>query len=147
MDNCVFCASSDISNIRLIARNELAWAFPTNIPITPGHTLVCPVRHVEKFEDLTEGEKTAIFDLAAKIKNALKELFGAEGFHEAWNEGKVAGQSVPHFHLHIVPRKQGDEGITEYEPRKFLYRPGSRETTPEEELKVVAKQIKEAIEK
>jgi len=130
---------------RKITGNDLAWAFPTNIPITPGHTIVCPVRHVEKFEELTEDEKTAIFELSLKIKKALKKLFGAEGFHYAWNEGKVAGQSVPHFHLHIVPRKQGDEGITEYEPRNFLYRPGSRETTPEEELKAVAAQIRHFI--
>jgi histidine triad (HIT) family protein len=144
--DCVYCSLSDIKE-RTIVKNDLAWAFPTNIPITPGHTLVCPVRHAEKFEDLTKKEKEAIFDLATKIKIALKELFGAEGFHEVWNEGKIAGQSVPHFHLHIVPRKQGDEGITEYEPRKFLYRPGSRETTPEAELRVVAEEIKRAIEK
>jgi histidine triad (HIT) family protein len=143
--NCVFCTSPDISNVRQIARNDLAFAFPTNIPITPGHTIICPVRHVEKFEELTDDERVAIFELTAKIKSALKKVFGAEGFHHAWNEGKVAGQSVPHFHLHIVPRKQGDEGITEYEPRKFLYRPGSRETTPEAELKDIAEQIRGAI--
>jgi len=68
-----------------------------------------------------------------------------KGFHHAWNEEKVAGQSIPHFHLHIVPRKQGDEGITEYEPRKFLYRPGSRETTPEKELQAITLQIKEKL--
>jgi histidine triad (HIT) family protein len=147
MNDCVFCTSPDISNIRSIVRNYLVQAFPTNIPITPGHTIICPVRHVEKFEELTADERTAIFELTLKIKKALKTSFGAEGFHFAWNEGKVAGQSVPHFHLHVVPRRQGDEGITEYEPRKFLYRPGSRETTPEAELKGIAAQIKEALEK
>ena len=147
MNDCAFCASPDITNVRLIARDDLVQAFPTNIPITPGHTIICPVRHVEKFEELTADEKSAIFELALKIKKALIELFGAEGFHYAWNEGKIAGQSVPHFHLHVVPRKQGDEGITEYEPRKFLYRPGSRETTSEAELKVVAAQIKEELGK
>ncbi len=144
--DCVYCSSPDIQ-ARAITKNDLAWAFPTNIPITPGHVLICPVRHVEKFEELTDQEKAAIFELASKIKEALKKLFGAEGFHHAWNEGKIAGQSVPHFHLHIVPRKQGDEGIAEYEPRKFLYRPGSREATPEAELRSVAEQIKEIIKK
>ena len=144
--DCVYCSLPEIKERTIIA-NDFAWAFPTNIPITPGHTLVCPVRHVEKFEDLTKEEREAIFGLATRIKIVLKELFKAEGFHEAWNEGKVAGQSVPHFHLHIVPRKQGDEGITEYEPRKFLYRPGSRENTPEEELKVIAEEIKKVIGK
>ena len=77
------------------------------------------------------------------MKTVLKNLFDAEGFHHVWNEGAVAGQSIPHLHLHIVPRKNGDVGITEYEPRKFLYRPGSRESTPEDELRVVAEQIKD----
>jgi histidine triad (HIT) family protein len=142
MTDCVYCTSPEIQN-RAIFRDGLVWAFPTNIPITPGHILICPIRHVSRFEDLTQGEKNAIFNLAVKMKTALKKLFGAEGFHHVWNEAKVAGQSIPHFHLHIVPRKQGDEGIAEYEPRKFLYRPGSRETTPENELQAVSKQIKE----
>ncbi len=87
-------------------------------------------------------ERNAIFELSTKIKTALAKLFGAEGFHHVWNENKAAGQSIPHFHLHIVPRKAGDEGITEYEPRKFLYRPGSREKTPEAELKALSEQIR-----
>lgn len=60
----------------------------------------------------------------------------------AWNEGGVAGQTVPHLHMHLVPRKQGDEGITEYEPRKFLYRPGSRAESPVEEIREIAKLLK-----
>lgn len=144
MIGCTFCDSPEIRD-RAIVRGEFAWAFPTNIPITPGHTLICPVRHVQTFEELTQDERVALFDLAAKVKGALRKQFGAEGFNHAWNENKVAGQSVPHLHLHIVPRKKGDTGITEYEPRKFLYSPGSRETTPENELKVVAEQIREAL--
>jgi histidine triad (HIT) family protein len=140
MTECVYCTLPEIK-ARTIKSDELAWAFLTNIPITPGHTLVAPVRHVQKFEELTTEERVAIFKLMTEIKAALRELFGAEGFHHAWNEEKIAGQSIPHFHLHIVPRKQGDEGITEYEPRKFLYHPGSRETTPEAELQAISKQI------
>jgi len=144
MNDCVYCTLPEIK-ARTVKRNGLARAFLTNIPVTPGHMLVCPVRHVQKFEELTDDEKKAIFDLMAEIKMALREVFGAEGFNHAWNEEKLAGQSIPHFHLHVVPRKQGDEGITEYEPRKFLYRPGSREATPEAELQAIARQISEKL--
>jgi diadenosine tetraphosphate (Ap4A) HIT family hydrolase len=143
---CVYCELPEIK-IRTVVENGLAWAFPTNIPITPGHMLVVPKRCVAKYEDLTADERSAIEDLRAKIVTALKKLFGAEGFNYAWNEGVMAGQAVPHFHLHIVPRKVGDEGIYEYDPRKFLYRPGSREKTPEEELDVIAEEIRSAIER
>lgn len=145
MKECVFCTLPEIKE-RQIVENDLAWAFLTNIPITPGHTLVVPKRCVAKYEDLTNEERVAIEDLRMKIVKALTKLYGAEGFNIAWNVNKMAGQSVPHFHLHIVPRKEGDEGIYEYEPRKFLYRPGSRATTPENELKEVSFEIKDAIE-
>ena len=79
---------------------------------------------------MTDEEIKAIFDLRLQLKKALTKILGAEGFNYAWNEGKLAGQSVPHFHLHILPRKEGDTGITKYEPREFLYRPGSREESP-----------------
>jgi histidine triad (HIT) family protein len=130
---------------RGISENETAWAFLTNIPITPGHSLVSPKRVVETMEELTKEELIDIFALAALVKDSLRKSFGAEGFNFAWNEGEKYGQSVPHFHLHIVPRTPGDEGISEYEPRKFLYRPGSREPSPEAELSAIAKQIRQNI--
>lgn len=139
---CPFCTIEATRN-RSIAENEHAWSFPTNIPVTPGHTLIVPRRCVPKFNDLTEEEMLAIFNLKQKITKALEKTFGSEGFNFAWNENEIGGQSVPHFHLHIVPRKEGDKGIYEYDPRKFLYRPGSREKSPEDELTAVAKLIRE----
>lgn len=127
---------------RKIAENETAWAFLTNIPVTPGHALVLPKRVVESAEELTPQELSDIFSLTSLIKNALRKTFKAEGFNFAWNEGKEYGQSVPHFHLHVVPRSPADKGITEYEPRKFLYRPGSREESPESELAAIATNIR-----
>ena len=144
MKNCVFCAGPEIRE-REIFRDNLVFVFPTNIPITPGHTLICPTRCVATFDELTADEVRSLFAMRGCIANALRKAFGAEGFHFAWNEGEAAGQSVPHFHLHIVPRKTGDAGITEYEPRKFLYRSGSREPSLEKELQAVAKEIKSAL--
>ena len=141
---CAYCEIPEIKE-RAIVKNDLAWAFPTNIPIVPGHFLIAPVRCVAKFEDLTIEERAAIFDLLSQLTKALTKTFGAKGFNYAWNEGKLAGQSVPHFHLHVLPRKEGDAGITEYEPRQFLYRPGSREETPEAELKAVSELIKKEL--
>jgi diadenosine tetraphosphate (Ap4A) HIT family hydrolase len=84
--------------------------------------------------------------LEAIVKEGLRRAYGAEGFNCAYNEGKNYGQSVPHFHLHVVPRTPGDNGISEYEPRKFLYRPGSREASPEAELAAVARELKQSID-
>lgn len=142
---CVYCEFPEIKERGEVASNELAWVFPTNIPIVPGHMLIVPKRCVAKIKDMTKEEIEAIFDLRSKLEIALTELFDAEGFNYAWNEGKLAGQSVPHFHLHMLPRKTGDDGITKYDPRKFLYRPGSREATQKDELQAIAEMIKNKI--
>ncbi len=141
MNTCLFCKSKDIES-RIIASNTFAFVFPTNIPIVPGHILICPKKHHQTLNDLTKNEIRAIFDLQKKLKKALIKTFKAEGFNYAWNENPVAGQNVRHFHLHMLPRKKGDTGITRYEPRKFLYRPGARKISPEAELVAVAKRIK-----
>lgn len=141
---CAYCEIPEIKE-RKIIDNDLAWAFPTNIPIVPGHVLISPKRCVAKYDDLSVEEKAAIEDLRLKICTALKKVFLAEGFNFAWNEGKNSGQSVPHFHLHVLPRKEGDSGVYEYEPRKFLYRPGEREASPEEELRQISKLIADAV--
>lgn len=140
----IFIESREIQN-RIIASNELAFAFPTNIPITPGHVLICPKRVVRTVYELTTEEISKMFELMRTLRGAIQTTFGVTGFNYAWNEGGAAGQSVPHVHIHMVPRKDGDTGITEYEPRKFLYRPDSREASPEAELLKVAELIRSAI--
>jgi diadenosine tetraphosphate (Ap4A) HIT family hydrolase len=126
-----------------VAENNLALAFLTNTPIVEGHTLVIPKRCTAKYESLTVEEKSAIEDLRKLFIKNLKEKFGAEGFNFAWNDGETAGQSVLHFHLHVLPRKRGDSGIYKYEPRKFLYQTiANRETTPEKGLQKLAQKFK-----
>ncbi|MDD4989274.1 MAG: HIT domain-containing protein [Candidatus Pacebacteria bacterium] len=141
---CAFC-EIPANRERETVRNEYAWAFPTNLPIVPGHMLICPIRCVATFDDLTEKEIIALFDLRKKLKPALIKVFQAEGFNYAWNEGKLVGQDVPHIHLQMLPRKIGDTGITEYEPRKFLYRTGKMPVSPQAELKEVSDLIKNEI--
>jgi len=142
--SCPFCADRGVQK-RLIVKNEFAKAFPTNIPVVPGHLLIVPIRHVALLEEMIPEEQNAVFALRSLLRPALKATFGAEGFPYAGHEGESAGQSVAHFHLHMIPRKKGDEGITEYEPRKFLYRPGGRAKTPETKLAEIASQNKKNI--
>ncbi len=140
MKQSVFTTLLEIQD-RTVLENDVAFAFLTNIPITPGHMLIAPKRVVATADELSEAELVGIFALAAQVKELLRQSFGAEGFNCAWNEGAEYGQSVPHFHLHIVPRTPGDAGIVSYEPRQFLYRPGSREPSPEAELAAIAKML------
>lgn len=144
MPVCVYCSLPEIQQ-RRITENNLAWAFLTNIPITSGHTLVCPKRCVAALADLTDAEKLAILELAEKVMASLRQAVAAEGFNCAWNQEKLAGQSVPHFHLHIVPRRSGDTGLLGYDPRSCLYRTGDREPSPDGELLVVRDRLKDCL--
>ncbi len=130
---------------RVVLKNAYAFAFVNYMPIVPGHMLICPIQAVETSEELSFKEWTAILDLKKIVCKSLKKVFGSEGFNFAWNEGEMAGQTVPHFHLHVLPRKSGDQGIYLYEPRSFLYRPGSRAVSPREELVQITELIKKSI--
>lgn len=141
---CVYCSVPEIK-ARAIIKNDLVWAFPTNIPITEGHTLIAPLRCVKTLSDLTKDEKISILDMADTIMNALRKIYSAEGFNCVWNQEKLAGQSVPHFHLHIIPRREGDTGLLGYDPRSMLYRTGDREPTDEDILIKTAEIIRSGI--
>jgi len=139
--SCQFCSDASVGT-RTIYKDELVWVFPTNMPIVPGHLLICPTRCVATIEELTSEEATALFVTIKKAKIVLKSVFDAQGFNMAFNEGTMAGQSVPHLHIHILPRKEGDTGIVDYEPRQFLYRPGTRAQSADAELVEVAESLK-----
>lgn len=130
---CIYCSLPEIK-ARIIFENNLVYAFPTNIPITSGHIIITTKKCTKRLEDLTTAERLAIFDFAEKIMKSLKSSYGADGFNCAWNQERLAGQSVPHFHLHIIPRKEGDTGLLGYDPRSMLYRTGEREPIKEKDI-------------
>ncbi len=77
-------------------------------PVLPGHSLVIPRRHAESMMDLSETELSEFSLFAVRVTRFLREVFHGDGFDWSVQEGKSAGQSVPHLHMHIVIRKTGD---------------------------------------
>ena len=129
---------------RMVAENQCAFAFLNKMPILPGHVLICPKQPVVLSSELTAEMWSDILKIKEVVCDKLQKVLQAKGFNFAWNEGAVAGQTVSHFHLHIVPRKENDAGVAQYEPRVFLYRPGSRADAPKEELISLSKELRES---
>jgi diadenosine tetraphosphate (Ap4A) HIT family hydrolase len=92
-----------------VAFNALAYAIRDGNPVTPLHSLIIPRRHVESFFDLHGAERNAIFALLDEMKSEIQRKDATvEGFNIGVNNGEVAGQSVPHVHVHLIPRRRGD---------------------------------------
>jgi diadenosine tetraphosphate (Ap4A) HIT family hydrolase len=103
---CVFCEAPDD---RVIVYNPLAFAIRDKYPVTELHTLVIPKRHVSTFFDLFEPEKKAVNQLLDKLRaDVISKDPSVEGFNVGTNNGTVAGQTVDHAHVHLIPRRQGD---------------------------------------
>ncbi len=78
-------------------------------PATSGHILIIPKKHYKNIFELPEEEAMALYPLAKKLALKVKEKFNADGINIVQNNGEAAGQSVHHFHLHIIPRVDSDE--------------------------------------
>jgi diadenosine tetraphosphate (Ap4A) HIT family hydrolase len=106
METCPFChlVESDTVTVRAPA----AAAFPDAYPVSPGHTLVVPIRHVSDFFDLSADEQSAVWRLVADVRQRLAGEHGAVAFNVGLNAGDAAGQTVPHAHVHVIPRYAGD---------------------------------------
>ena len=104
-NNCPFC---EIPHARMVASNERAYAIRDAFPISPGHTLIIPRRHIDSFFDLTPAERSAMLDLLDLQKVSLDHELLPAAYNIGINNGKAAGQTVPHLHIHLVPRFEGD---------------------------------------
>jgi len=103
---CLFCETKpDL----VVYENELCFARKDGYPVTEGHTLVIPKRHVESYFDLHQPEINAMHQMLDKIKNKIeKEDETVSGFNVGVNSGADAGQSIFHVHVHLIPRRKGD---------------------------------------
>ncbi len=105
MKPCPFCT---LPAERIIDSNDLALVIRDGYPVSPGHTLLIPKRHIGSWFEITPEEQSAILDLLGKAKAVLEEEFKPDGYNIGINDGPTAGQTVPHLHMHLIPRYEGD---------------------------------------
>lgn len=115
--NCIFCkiANGEIP-ANTIYEDDHFRVILDNGPATKGHALVLPKEHYEDLLSLPEEETAKAFQLAKKISGLLKDRLGADGVNVIQNNGAAAGQTVKHFHIHVIPRYQGDGQKILWEP-------------------------------
>ena len=107
MDNyCPFCKVE--SEREIIASSPLSVAFSDGFPVSPGHALIIPKRHVSSFFDLSQEERQDLLNLANSVKQIVEERYHPDGYNIGVNVGEAAGQSIFHVHMHLIPRYQGD---------------------------------------
>ncbi len=108
-NSCLFCDIQSIDQQRIIAESNLAYAIRDGFPVTAGHTLFIPKRHILDYFGLVPAEVSAINDLLAKQKKSLQEADSTiDGFNIGMNCGETAGQTIFHCHVHLIPRRKGD---------------------------------------
>ena len=105
MTSCPFC-TLDQSSIVLV--NDHAVAIYDVFPVTLGHSLIIPKRHVESFFETTKEEQAAMLDLLDEMRWVLLKELTPDGFNIGINDGAAAGQTVMHLHIHLIPRFNGD---------------------------------------
>ena len=106
--NYSFCSFCTLPASRIWFEGETCIVTKDAFPITNGHTLVLPKRHVQSLFELEENELHEIYKLLKKARNTLIDELGCDGFNVGINDGVSAGQTVPHVHIHLIPRLIGD---------------------------------------
>ena len=103
---CLFC---DSKKSGIAHENDLAYASYDSYPVSDHHCLIIPKRHIKDYFDMTNDELIACNDLIQIVKNEiLSKDTNVKGFNIGTNAGKIAGQSIMHCHIHLIPRREGD---------------------------------------
>lgn len=125
MNDCPFC---NINN----AKDDIVWESKHSIaildryPVSPGHTLVIPKRHIKSYFDLTQDEVDELWDTVKNVKETIDYMYKPDGYNIGINIGEAAGQTIPHCHIHVIPRYKGDVedplgGVRGVIPEKRIY--------------------------
>ena len=136
-DDCIFCkiAAGDIPSNTVYEDERFRVILDLN-PASKGHALILPKNHADDLFDLPEEDRAAVLSVAAQVAGAMKKALSCSGINIVQNNGESAGQTVKHFHLHIIPRYDGDSAMV-------LWNPGKSE--PDEQAKI-AEAIKGELE-
>jgi diadenosine tetraphosphate (Ap4A) HIT family hydrolase len=104
--SCPFCA---LPEARVLISDSFGVVIRDLYPVSPGHTLIIPRRHVGSFFELTADEMGSLLGLLEATKHELDDTHRPDGYNIGINDGPAAGQTVPHLHIHLIPRYQGDQ--------------------------------------
>ncbi len=120
---CLFCS---IPADQILVEHPLAIAKRDGYPVSKGHTLIIPRRHVASFFETTEEERQAMLKLLDEVKALLDREYRPDGYNIGINNGPAAGQTVMHLHMHLIPRYAGDQpdprgGVRWIIPEKAAY--------------------------
>ncbi len=120
---CPFCS---LPAERFVLESAYAVVIRDAFPVSPGHTLIIPKRHVASFFEVTEAERAELMSLLAAARDDLDREFRPAGYNIGINDGAAAGQTVPHLHVHLIPRFAGDRedprgGVRWVLPDKAVY--------------------------
>ena len=102
---CPFCRPD---RGRVFHESELVLGLWDGYPISPGHALLVPRRHIDTWFDASANERLGLFQGIDTARAAIRERHRPDGFNVGMNIGAAAGQTVPHLHLHVIPRYAGD---------------------------------------
>ena len=102
---CAFC---DPDRARIVHDDSLVFVLRDGYPVSPGHVLVIPHRHVSSFFDATPEERRAILEALEVAKHAIEKEYRPDAWNVGINDGAAAGQTVDHLHVHLIPRYRGD---------------------------------------
>jgi len=109
MSDCIFCKISEgqIPSTTLYEDNDFRVIFDVG-PASKGHALILPKKHFDDVFSMDEETASKIFVVAVKVAKAMKEVLNFDGMNIVQNNGIIAGQTVFHFHMHLIPRYEGD---------------------------------------
>lgn len=135
--NCIFCkiAGGEIPSATVYEDDTFRVILDLG-PASRGHALILPKQHYKDLCELDETVAAKVMPLAAKIGRAMKRSLGCAGFNVVQNNGEQAGQTVFHFHTHIIPRYEGGPSMVTWTPKE----------STAEELAKLGSQIREAME-
>ena len=134
--DCIFCkiAKGDIPSVTVYENHDFRVIMDIN-PASRGHMLILPKEHYKDIFDLDAETAGKLFTLASEVAKAMKRVLGCEGMNIVQNNGAIAGQTVFHFHLHLIPRYEGDHVQVGWEPG----------TSNPEDLQFVAAEVRKRI--
>ena len=118
-DNCIFCklANGEIPTMSLYEDEDFNVIFDAG-PATLGHALILPKDHYKNIFEIDDEVLAKAAKLAKKLAPVLMDVFGADGINILQNNNEAAGQTVFHFHIHLIPRYQGEKAMVAWVPGK-----------------------------